>query len=329
MTVLVTGAEGVPGSNLARCLLENGFTVRVMLDPESDEAELEGLHCEVMPGDILDPESTLNALQGIQAVFHCAHTAAFWPPRAGWIDAVNLGGTRNLLVAMSRAGVETLVHVGSAFSFGFGTLEEPGTEETPYMADRFHLACFDSRRRAQELVQMYSDEGKIRAIIVNPTLVLGPYFAPQDAAGSLISHVSRSPRRFPSGGINVVGADDAAQAILKALGRGSPGRCYILGGHNVDYGQLFEKIALALGVPPPTKRLPDIALRARGRLGSLHGKLTGRKPFLTRELSHVAATDMYYDPTRAKAELGLSTAPLDAIIEGACRWFMDKRRWSG
>ena len=329
MTVLVTGAEGVLGSSLTRQLVESGFTVRVMLDPESDEAEFEGLHCEVMPGDILDPESTLNALQGIQAVFHSAHTAAFWPPRAGWIDAVNLGGTRNLLVAMSRAGVETLVHVGSAFSFGFGTPDEPGTEETPYMADRFHLACFDSMRRAQELVQMYTDEGKIRGIIVNPTLVLGPYFAPQDAAASLISHVSGSPRRYPSGGINVVGADDAARAIVKALGRGRPGRCYILGGCNIGYRELFEKIAAALGVQPATKQWPDRTLIARGFLGSLHGKLTGRKPPVTREVAHVMETDMYYDPARAISELELSATPLDTIVEDACRWFMDKRRWSG
>jgi len=323
VTVLVTGAEEPLGGSLARQLVESGFTVRAMLDPKSEASELEGLPFERVPGEILDPESTLAALQGAQAVFHCEHAGAFWPPRDDRIDAVNLGGTRNLLVAMSRAGTETLVHVGSAFSFGFGTLDEPGNEESPYRADRFHLACFDSMRRAQELVQMFTDEGKIRGIIVNPTFALGPYCTLPGAAGSLFSYINKAPRRYPSGGVNVVGAVDAAGAVIKALGRGRPGRCYILGGHNVGYRELFEKIGSALGVPPATKEWHDRTLLARGFLGSLHGKLTGRKPPLTREIAQVMSTGMYYDPARAMSELDLSVTPLDTIVEDACRWFTD------
>ena len=326
MTVLVTGAEGVLGSSLTRQLVENGFTVRAMLDPQSDAAELDGLPYERVPGDILDPESTLNALQGMQAVFHCERAGDFWPSRADRIDTVNLGGTRNLLVAMSRAGAETLVHVGSAFSFGFGTPDEPGTEETPYMADRFHLPCFDSMRRAQELVQIYTDEGKIRGIIVNPTFVLWPYCTLPGSVGSLFSYVSKAPRRYPSGGINVVGAGDVARAMVKALGRGRPGRCYILGGHNVRYKELFEKITSALGVPPATKQWPDKTLIARGLLGAFSGKLTGRKPPVTRKVAQVLATCMYYDPARAISELDLPVTPLDTIVEDACRLFLDKFR---
>jgi dihydroflavonol-4-reductase len=324
VTVLVTGAEGVLGNSLIRQLVESGFTVRAMLDPKSDAAGLDGLSYERVPGDILDPESTLAALQGVQAVFHCESSGDFWPPRAGRIDAVNLGGTRNLLVSMSRAGTETLVHVGSAFSFGFGTQDEPGTEETPYMADRFHLACFDSMRRAQELVQMYSDEGKIRGIIVNPTFALGPYFSPRCPVGILLSHVGKTPSRYPSGGINVVGAIDAARAMVKALGRGRPGRCYILGGHNVRYKELFERIASALGVPAAAKQWPDKTLAARGLLGSFSGKLTRRAPPLTKEIAQVMTACMYYDSARAIRELDLSVTPLDSIVEEACARFMDK-----
>jgi dihydroflavonol-4-reductase len=325
VTVLVTGAEGSLGTSLTRQLIERGFTVRAMLDPKIEADGLEGLPCERVPGEILDPESTLSALQGTQAVFHCEHAGAFWPPRDERIGAVNLGGTRNLLVAMSRAGTETLVHVGSAFSFGFGTLDEPGTEESPYRSDRFHIACLDSIRRAQELVQMYTDEGKIRGIIVNPTFVLGPYCTSPGAARSLFSYINKAPRRYPSGGINVVGAGDAAGAAVRALGRGRPGRCYILGGHNVGHKELFEKIAEALGVPPATKEWNDRSLLARGFLGSIHGKLTGRRPPVTREIARVLSTGMYYDSSRATSELDLTVTPLDAIVEDACRCFRDNR----
>jgi dihydroflavonol-4-reductase len=173
---------------------------------------------------------------------------------------------------------------------------------------------------------MYTDEGKIRGIIVNPAFVLGPYSSPPCQVGDLLSFVSRAPRHYPSGGINVVGASDAAGAMIKALGRGRPGRCYILGGHNVRYQELFEKIASALGVPPAAKQWPDKTLVARGLLGSLSGKLTGRKPQLTREIARILTAGMYYDSARAMDELDLSVTPLDTIVESACGQFLDKCR---
>jgi len=326
LKVLVTGAGSLLGGNLVRLLLENGFTVRALVDPRHEPANLDGLQIEKVPGDTLDPESTQDALSGIQAVFHCAYATVLMPPRAGWIQAVNYQGTQNLLMSMSRAGVEDLVHVGSASSFGFGTMDEPGTEESPYAGEQFRLACFDSMRRAQELVELYSQDGRIRGVIVNPTFMVGLY-DPGDSPGrEYLDYIKSRPGRYPSGGLNLIGAADAAAGVLKALGRGKHGRCYILGNHNIDHRELSGRFANALGVPRPIGLMGDREVLGRGLAGTLFGRLSGRKPAFSIETARLARTTFYYSSARAVSELDLPQSPLDTVIEDACRWYADKRR---
>lgn len=318
MKVLVTGADNLTGGQLVGMLVQGGFTVRVLLRPGSEPAALEDLALDRVPGTVLDQESALEAVSGCHAVFHCDTVTALRPPRARWIATHNLEGTRNVLVAMTRAGVEELVWMGSASSFGYGDAEHPGTEQSPYRGDRFGLASFDSLHAAQELVLRYAREGRVRGMVLNPTLVMGGPDRATSPWQALVRCAAGGPGWYPSGGVNVVGAADAAAAALKALGRGEAGRCYILGGENVSYRELMERLAEALGVGAPLQAAADRRVARRGTAGSLMLKL-GRTPSLTAPEARIATTVMYYDPSRAVAELQMQRTPFDALIEQCCR----------
>lgn len=321
MKVLLTDASGMLGSCLAARLLESGFSVRALLDPADDAPSLGGLAVERAPGRVLDPESVQAALEGAQAVFHCASAGRYWPLRPDALHAGNVEGTRNLLVAMSRAGIDKLVHLGSAFSFGAGTLEEPGTEETPYDGERFGLACLDSTHAAQELVLRYGESGKLRCVVINPTLVIGAGAGPAEPLTALLRYASSGHKVFPPGGVNAVAVADVAAVALKALGRGLPGHCYIVGGENVSYRELLAKLATALGVPAPSRAAGVRGLLARGLAGSIRGRLTGAVPTMTSGLARLAAATLYYSGEKAASQLEYSPGPLDPAIESACRGF--------
>ena len=55
MDVLVTGATGFVGANVARLLVADGYRVRVLARPASSLRALEGCPVEVVRGDILEP----------------------------------------------------------------------------------------------------------------------------------------------------------------------------------------------------------------------------------------------------------------------------------
>ncbi len=320
MKVLVTGASGTPGSHLLRHLVEKGFIARALLDPDDDAVLLDGLEFERFDGSVLDPESLQDSLQGVQAVFHCDSDDSYWSPRSAAAPSLTVEGTRNLLVAMARVGVEGLVHVGSAFSFAPGTLEEPGTEDVPSHGELGGLSCVVAARNAQESVVRYSSDGRLRCVVINPTLVIGPDVTGRGPVTALVEYVSSGRRPYPPGGVNVVSAADVAGAALTALGRGSVGSCYIIGGADMSYRELMGKVASALGVQAPEYQADTKKMLSLGRRASLKGKLTGRRPCLSSELARVSSMTLYYSSEKAERSLGYSPGPLAPAIEEACRF---------
>lgn len=114
-TVLVVGSSGFLGRRLARSLLGDGRTVRCMARDPTTIQELANAGCEVVRGDMLDPASIGEAVQGIDAVYICVHTLspqASAPAGQTFMD-VEETGMRNIIAACETHGVRRLVYVTS------------------------------------------------------------------------------------------------------------------------------------------------------------------------------------------------------------------------
>lgn len=287
MKALVTAPGGGLGNELVNLLLEEGFSLRALCHP-ADEAWLEDLGVEVVPGGLLDEEQVLCAVSGVQAVFNCAPRIVLDKKRARQTTILNLDGTRNLLVSMSRAGVERLVHVGSAFALA---------SDSGYSA----LEVASSLRAAQDTVLRYSRDSKVKASIVNPALLLGRH--DRLGLGALILRQAEGWRgAAPRGRTGIVGARDAAVCALKALGRGKAGAIYTLAAQNVTYAALFE-LVLAI-------------LESRG--SSERGK-SARRSRREPNLDRLLAGDFSYDGEQAALALGVRWSPLNEVVEEACQ----------
>lgn len=93
MTVLVTGGAGLVGSRLLQRLVESGVECRALVRSGSKRPA----RVAIIEGDILDPTSLANALEGVHAIVHLA--AVFRTFDEDLIWKVNLEGTRNLIAA--------------------------------------------------------------------------------------------------------------------------------------------------------------------------------------------------------------------------------------
>ena len=71
MEILVTGPDGVLGSNLVRELLNRGYNISVLLEPGKDPITLKGLPIKLYYGNILDPAALNDAFVNKDVVFHC------------------------------------------------------------------------------------------------------------------------------------------------------------------------------------------------------------------------------------------------------------------
>jgi UDP-glucose 4-epimerase len=135
-TYLVTGGAGFVGSHLTEALLARGDRVRVLdnlatgrMDNLRAAQAAGGDRFEFVEGDVRDPEACRRATAGIDVTLHQAALASVAQSLAAprETDAVNVGGTLNMLLAARDAGVRRFVYASSAAVYGDAPL--PNDEE--------------------------------------------------------------------------------------------------------------------------------------------------------------------------------------------------------
>jgi UDP-glucose 4-epimerase len=152
MKYLVTGGAGFIGSHIARALLAQGETVRVLDNFSSGREEnLKGLDLEVIKGDLRDASCVAEAVRGVNVIFHEAAFVSVPESMEKPQECfdVNVTGTSILFEAARRAGVQRVVVASSSAVYGDSTLI-PLEEDTPLK----QLSPYGSSKRIDE---MYAD----------------------------------------------------------------------------------------------------------------------------------------------------------------------------
>ncbi|MCX7180624.1 MAG: NAD-dependent epimerase/dehydratase family protein, partial [Proteobacteria bacterium] len=129
--VLITGSSGFIGSHLRNALASSGARCRSLMRNATSMPD-------ALFGDLLEPESLLDACSGMECVFHCAgfaHAFASSDPDAHW--RINFEGTRNLVEAAGQAGTRRFVFLSSVKAMaepGDACADEdwPGDPMSPY-----------------------------------------------------------------------------------------------------------------------------------------------------------------------------------------------------
>lgn len=324
MAVLLTGASGLLGANLAHRLCARGVKPRLLLRARSDRRGLRGLSVEEVTGDITDRESLAAAMRGVDEVYHVAGLVPARQPVREELQRINVEGTRNVMEAARAAKVRRVVHVSSTAAVGHGPLSDPATEDSPYNFDA-SSKLYSWSKRAGEAVALAASGDGMEVVVANPSTILGAYDVRPSSGQILVSVAQGIMRAYPLGGNNFVNATDVADGLILLMERGRPGARYILGGENLTYRALLTQCAQEAGVPPPAVPLPDVMLRATIRLGGLLSKVSPERfaglasPFLE-ELMH----PLYVSSQKAQRELGYQPGPVRKGIREGYRWFQEE-----
>ena len=323
MKVLVTGPDGLLGSNLIRELLNRGYSVTAMMENDKKSLTIENLPIQRIVANLLNTQDIINATVGVDIVIHCAASTSMFPARSEIINKVNIGGTQNIVDACKKNKVKRLIYVGTANSFGSGNLDNLGTEKNLYSSEHYGLDYMDSKYKAQLIVLENAKNGSLNAIVVNPTFMIGPFDSRPSSGEMLLSVYKRKIPGYTLGGKNFIAVKDVAVAITNAITNARNGECYILGNENLTYKQAFEKIAKTIGVNPPRIKFPTKAVLAFGKINSFLAttfKYTTKMPY---ELTLLSSEIHYYSSAKARDELGLPQTPIEVAIKDCFEWFLE------
>lgn len=325
--VLITGASGFIGSALTRILVGDGYSVAVLLEPGADERNLSDLDIERITADVREATAVRKAVAGRRAIFHVAALYRFWARNPQDFYDTNVGGTRNVLDAARAEGVEKVVFTSTVGTLG---VDEAGpgraVNETSY-PDVGHL--FGSYKRSKYVAEhealRAAAEG-LQLSIVMPTFPLGPRdLAPTPTGRLVLDFLNGRIPGYVDTTLNVAHVDDVARGHLLALEQGAVGRSYILGGENLTLRQLLAHLASLTGLPEPKIRVPrSVALAAAWLSDTVEGRVLHRHPSVPLEAARMSTTQMAFDDSRARSELGYRPRPAAEAIADSARWFVDQ-----
>lgn len=109
--ILVTGSTGFVGRHIVRELCSRGKEVRCLARTSSDLGLLRGFDVEICSGDVSDQSSLERAAQGVYTVIHLV--AIIREMRQATFQRVNYWGTKNMVQAAKKAGVERIVYMSN------------------------------------------------------------------------------------------------------------------------------------------------------------------------------------------------------------------------
>ena len=324
MTVLVTGADGFLGGHITSLLLENGHSVKALYHIASSMSKLPNLpNIHIVEGDLLKPESLYSAFDGVDYVIHAAASTMVYPRRHKSIWDINYQGTINLAEAASEFKVKRFISIGTASSFGAGSLSKPGTELSPYSHGRFGADYMNSKKAAQEWLLKFHSETGFPVIIINPCYMLGPGDSKPGSGSMLLRLQGRKILPVSKGGKNFVAVKDVAQATVNAISMGRVGECYICGNENLPYSQAFPLFAEVMGMKVPSLKIPSLFVLAYGAINSFMALIKRKEPDVSLMMARTSIHDNYYSPEKARKELDLPRTPIKTAAAETFKWFQE------
>jgi dihydroflavonol-4-reductase len=322
MQVLVTGATGFVGGNLARELWHRGYQVRALVRAGSDTLTIRGTDIHQVEGDLLDRESLSKAMADCEGVFHCAAAYTFWSRDPQKVRRTNVEGTVNVLECARDAGVERVVYTSTVSTIGVPEDGCLGDESTPLSRGTLHGHYKQSKFDAEKEAMRLAAEG-VPVVVVNPTTPVGPWDVKPTPTGKIILDFLR--RRIPAylaTGMNLVDVADVCAGHITALERGRIGQRYILGNRNVTLKELFAMLSQITGLSAPRVRLPYWLVVGAGYAEqAISAGLLRREPLIPVEGVLASRKPAWVSSQRAITELELPQSPVEGALEKAAEWY--------
>lgn len=339
--VLVTGANGYVASWLVKKLLDEGITVHAAVRDPKNEKKIEHLKKAAsasagkllfFKGDLMQPGSYKEAMQGCELVFHTASpfTTDVKDAQKELIDpAVN--GTESVLrSAMETPSVKRVVVTSSCaaiYTDAIDTINAPGgrlTEEVWNTTSSLEYQPYSysktlAEKKAWEMVKAQKN---FDLVTINMCLVLGPPLNPNETTSEsfhLLKQMGDGTLRTgaPKVGVGIVDVRDVADAHFKAGFTPDAAGRYITAAHETNFYDMAQVLLPKYGAkyPIPKSVAPQWLLMLVG-------------PMINKNLSWRFIRNNVNIPWRAdnskiKRELGITFRSLSETMNDSFQSLID------
>lgn len=323
MRIVVTGATGFIGCNLAQFLASLGHEVvatgRAAIQVELARIErLSKAGVQVESGSLLDPGFANKVVAGCDAVIHLAAAQHEGNVPDSYFRDVNVIGTRLLIDATVNAGARRFVYGSTIGVYGSAIQGELDEGSTPRPENIYAI----TKLEAEQVVSEYSS--RIETCIARISETYGP---DDFRLLKLFRAVDRGAFVMLGSGLNlrqVIYVDDLTTGLLLAAEHPSAvNQTFVFSGADVMTTQVMvENIAAALGRRPPRLRIPVWPFRAAAALLENTLRPLGIQPPLTQRRLDFFTKSFLFSTTKYRQLLGFSPAvPFEVGAAKTAAWY--------
>lgn len=338
--VFVTGGTGLVGSHLIYTLLTLGVNVRAIHRKSSNRSIINRLieyyggnetellsRLEWVESNINDPVSLAGAMKGTELVYHCAAAVSFGNKDKNLVIDNNVKGTANIVRACLENKVRKLCHVSSNAALGAYDGEQMVNEDHGWDEKGYRSPYGISKYFSEREVWKGISEG-LDAVIVNPTLILGPGDWKRGSV-SFFSKIDEGLLFHTSGTNGYVDVNDVVKAMILLANSDISGERFILNSENLGYGQFFSMIAKSLKIRGPVIGVPRALSYPAMMAAQLLEVITGGRSALTKEIVKVAWSKITYDSSKITRVTGFSFTPVERTVDAIAKIYLKEKGRTG
>ncbi|ORB30094.1 NAD-dependent epimerase/dehydratase family protein [Mycolicibacterium parafortuitum] len=324
---LVMGASGNVGACVARHLAAGGADVRVLLRPSSSTRGIDGIEVDRTLGDPFDPDTAAAAMADRDVVYYCIVDTRAELKDPAPLFATNVEGLRKVLDVAATANLDKFVFLSTIGTVAVGDNGEEVDEDTPFnWADRAG-GYIESRRAAEQLVLSYAAERGVPAVVLNVSNPYGPPdWQPRQGMFVQMAALGKMPFYVRGVGAEVVGIDDAADAMLRASVRGRVGQRYIVSERFMTHRDLVTTAADAVGARRPRIGVPKAMVYGFGALADAIGSVLPVQIPMSRQSAFLFAHTSPASHAKATRELGWKPTPTEGFIARAAENYLQRQQ---
>lgn len=299
MTIFLTGATGLLGSNLLKYLLEKGYYVKALhRSGTGGNTLLRHPSLEWIEGTLAHLNILEEAQNQADVTIHAAAVVSFDPADEHALYEVNVVGTANMVnTALKSRRLKRFILISSVAALGHPQKNTQVITESNHFDPNGNHSDYAKSKFWAELEVFRAAEEGLNVVLLNPSIILGANGQGRSSEG-LIRYALNAPLFCPSGMINYVYIADVVAVVEAAIKLDNfIGKRCILNAGSVSYEDFFGVVARLNKHTPPRIIVGKFLSELGWRMAWLASKFTGKKPLLTRFTAQSSQRKYHYQST--------------------------------
>jgi dihydroflavonol-4-reductase len=325
--VLITGANGLVGSQVTRRFAEANFEVFALCRSESDLSLLADISTKIkiIEGDILDIASLEKALENdIDFVVHTAAVVSYSPKDRNNMYKVNVEGTANIVNICLDKKIKKLCYVSSIAALGKPNASTEHTldgiiDENQKWEDSPLNSHYAKSKYQGELEVWRGQAEGLNTVIVNPSVILGEGDWNKSST-QLFKYVYDEHQFYTEGNLNYVDVKDVVKAIFQLTISDINNERFILNSGTITYREFFVKVAKVFHKNPPTKSISPFLTEILWRIEAIRSFFTQKSPLITKETAKNSRTKFAYKNEKIRQAIGFQFTNFQETILRVCNF---------